>query len=146
MKGIEIEAGTAPRKESRAEGDRLASEAEKLRDEKQYLEAAGKYREALLFRPGHLGARLSLGLCLLRLGKPELAKEHFDKALSLQADYPPTFYNLATYYAYTNDATQSVELLKKAIKLFPKMKSWAQSDPDFDTIRSDAGFQALLAE
>jgi tetratricopeptide (TPR) repeat protein len=80
---------------------------------------------------------------MIRLGKPELALLHFREAERLQPNYPPTQYNIASYYAVTNDAPRAVQELKKAIAMFPKMKSWLATDPDFDNIRSDPEFQKL---
>lgn len=130
-------------KGSAAESDAAYQEGQKLSNAKEYQQAAELFKNSLLQRPTNTRAWLSLGVCMIRLGKPELALLHFREAERLQPNYPPTQYNIASYYAVTNDAPRAVQELKKAIAMFPKMKSWLATDPDFDNIRSDPEFQKL---
>jgi tetratricopeptide (TPR) repeat protein len=132
--------GSAARKEA----DRLFAEGEKILAGKDYINAGMKFRQALAYRNDHLGAHLSLGMCLLKLGRLESAYEHFGAALALDKDYAPTHYNLASYYALKNDPVGSIGSLKRAITLYPKIKSWVKTDPDFDSIRSNPEFTKLI--
>lgn len=133
---------------SRAVSIRLAKKfyeaGEVLSRKKQYPEAIKEYLEALSFRPVYLEAHLSLGVCYLRTGDYKDAYTQFTKARRIDGDYAPTYYNLATYYALTRQSAQSVSTLKKAIKLFPRVKQWAKEDPDFTPIKDSPEFKALM--
>ena len=134
-----------PRKESKQDAERLYAEGQRLFNAREYGNAAAKFREAILSREKHLGARLSLGASLLRLGKPEQALEHFKIAEAQNSQYPPTIYNLASYYATVGDTERAVEELKRAFTLYPKLRSWPANDPDFDRIRDKESFKALFS-
>ena len=144
VQAILSESKAVPRKESKADADRLYAEGQKLFAARDYQAAANKFKEALLFREKQLAARLSLGVSLLRLGKPDAALEHFKVAEAQNREYPPTIYNFASYYATVGDVEQAVRELKRAFALYPKLKSWPATDPDFDRIRDDERFRALF--
>ncbi len=133
-------AGTGP-KERTLRAEALSRESEKLMAGKEYLAAALKLRESLELQPKSLGTRLSFGLCFLRLGELNAAKEQFDSALSLNANYAPTHYNLATYFAMTGNADEAFEHLATAVRLYPGIKSWLKDDSDFNGVRTDPRFE-----
>lgn len=129
--------------ERREAAGKLHDEGRELMEQKEYLKAGVLFKRALGYQENHLSARLSLGVCLLKLGKPEHALTHFKKALEIDKQYAPTYYNLASYYAVTNQPQQSVDELKKAIKLYPRIKTWLKDDADFNNIRDYAPFQEI---
>ena len=144
VEAITAERKASPRRESKADADRLYAEGQKLFSARDYQGAAAKFKEALLFREKQLAARLSLGVSLLRLGKADAALEHFKVAEAQNPEYPPTIYNFASYYATVGDTEQAVRELKRAFALYPKLKSWPATDPDFDRIREEEAFKALF--
>lgn len=93
-----------------------------------------------------------LGAAHHRLGDAEKAEAHFVKAMSLfesrvasGADDPSTRYYIACLWALRGDAAKAVEQLEvsmRSLKVIDTIR--AQFDPDFDGIREDAGFAALL--
>jgi tetratricopeptide (TPR) repeat protein len=131
--------------QARQEADRLYKEGKTLLQEKDYLRAGLLFKKAISLRDSHIMAHLSLGLCLLRLGKSENALKEFEKALSFDPEYAPTHYNLATYYALAKDPDKALTFLRKAITLFPETRNWAAKDADFDNIRNDPRFQKLVS-
>lgn len=133
-----------PERDGKSASDKLYEEGQRLFLAGSYQDAALKFRDALLQRRRNLSARLSLGLTMLRLNQPELARQHFAEAQRISPDYPPTLYNFATYYAYMGESSEAVVFLKKALALYPKMKGWLDDDPDFDRIRHTEEFQALV--
>jgi hypothetical protein len=140
------EVRSRPIKDARNDSDKFLSEGKRLISEQRYDEAASSLKKSLLSRHTNIAARLSMGLALLRLNQPALALEHFELAQRQDPNYPPVYYNLASYYAWMGDAGRSIEKLKRAIALYPKFKSWISTDPDFDKIRTDPDFQAFLAK
>ncbi|MCB0359087.1 MAG: tetratricopeptide repeat protein [Bdellovibrionales bacterium] len=101
------------------------------------------FKKAAGREPSHIQSRLSLGVCFLRLRRPERAKEQFEAALALDRQYAPSYYSLASYYAAVGDADSAVKQLQKAISLYPKIKEWVKEDPDFEPIRGNPNLQKL---
>ncbi|MDM8560165.1 SUMF1/EgtB/PvdO family nonheme iron enzyme [Candidatus Parabeggiatoa sp. HSG14] len=80
------------------------------------------------------------------LGDYKEAITYCDKVLQIKPDYAIAWYNKACYYAIQEQIEQALPDLQKAISLNPKYKELAKTDADFDKIRHDARFQALLSE
>lgn len=129
--------------ERREEAAKLHKAGRELMEKEDYLKAGVLFKRALTYQENHLSARLSLGVCLLKLGKPEYALVNFNKALEIDKQYAPTYYNLASYYAVTNQPKEAVAKLNQAIKLYPRIKTWLKDDSDFDNIRGDEAFKAI---
>jgi tetratricopeptide (TPR) repeat protein len=70
----------------------------------------------------------------------------FDKALEIAPDYANAIYNKAYFYAVQGDLDQAIAHLQQAIALDPNYRETAKTDTDFDRIRDDQRFQALLNE
>jgi len=126
--------------------DELYRTAQKLFADKNYASAGVNFKKVLAARPEYYPARLSFGVCLLKLGLHEKALEAFQTALQHNPNYAPTYYNLASYYAYRGDVDAAVSNLEKAIKLFPKIRAWIKDDRDFDAVRGDQRFKRLSGE
>lgn len=52
-------------------------------------------------------------------------------------------YNLACFYAKTNQAEKALELLAQALKLTPSLIDWSKKDTDLDSLRTLPAYQAL---
>jgi tetratricopeptide (TPR) repeat protein len=74
--------------------------ADLLEQQKRYAEAMSLYEQIVKVRPAYVDARLSAGVLAVQLGKPALAKEHWEAVLL----YDP---NNAT-------ARQNLEILRKS--------------------------------
>jgi tetratricopeptide (TPR) repeat protein len=89
----------------------------------------------------------NLGIILLRLQRPAEAQTSFETALTIYPNYPDAHYGLACAYALQNQLAPTLEHLKQAIELNPNhYRTLAQTDSDFDSIRDNEQFQALLSD
>lgn len=93
-----------------------------------------------------------LGAAHLRLGHTDVANEHFDRAVrdfedrvASGADDPSTRYYMACLWALRGDAGRAVDQLAVSMRQLRAINTIrAQFDPDFDSIRDDERFAALL--
>jgi Flp pilus assembly protein TadD len=115
------------------------------------LRALGEYREALkpLMRaaqrnPDNTHVWLALGWCHKRNGRVDLAIESLEEALSVDPADALIHYNLACYWALVGKKRQALGYLARALDLKDDYRALVASEPDFDPIRSDPGFQALI--
>ena len=70
----------------------------------------------------------------------------FDKALEMQPRHSDAYYGKASCYALQRQTELAIATLKQAIALDPKYREMAKTDADFDGVRSDDRFQALLKD
>jgi tetratricopeptide (TPR) repeat protein len=113
----------------------------------RHEEAIASYDENLKFKPGNYRAWYNRGVALGNLGRFEEAIGSFNKALELKPDYADAFYNEACCYALQGNVEQAIKNLQQAINLIPdEYREDAKTDSDFDSIREDERFQALLQE
>ncbi|MBW4655842.1 MAG: hypothetical protein KME20_22795 [Kaiparowitsia implicata GSE-PSE-MK54-09C] len=64
----------------------------------------------------------------------------FDAALAIKPDKHEAFYNKACCYGLQSDADNAIQALQAA-----ENRDMAKTDTDFDSIRTDERFQALVA-
>lgn len=77
-------------------------------------------------------------------GEHEKAKEVLTKALDKYEDKSGILYNLACTEAMMGNGDEALEHLKAAIEGHPAYAENAREDPDFELIRSDPRFTALV--
>ncbi len=85
-----------------------------------------------------------LGNEFYKFGQLEAAIASYDKALEFKPNDDNTLYNKACTYALQNQVELAIENLQQAINLDAENRNMAKTDSDFDSIRSDPRFQALL--
>jgi tetratricopeptide (TPR) repeat protein len=108
-------------------------------------EAIASYDKALEIKPDDHEAWYNRGIALRKLGRNEEAIASYDKALEIKLDYHEAWYNKACYYALQSNIEQALENLQQAINLSPEeVREMAKADSDFDSIRDDKCFQALI--
>lgn len=108
-------------------------------------EALASYNKAVEFKPDYHEAWNSRGYVLLKLGRIDEALASFDKALEFKPDKVEAFYNKAGCYALQGNVEQALKNLQQAIKLSPEQcREMAKFYPDFNGIRQDERFQALI--
>jgi tetratricopeptide (TPR) repeat protein len=73
-------------------------------------------------------------------------KPNDHEALHLQPDFANARYNKACCYGLQGETVLAIETLKQAIALDAENRELAKTDPDFDRIRNDERFQALIEE
>lgn len=84
------------------------------------------------------------GCALSALGRHEEALSSYDQALQLKPEYHQAWYNKACCYSLQGNVEKAVETLTQAIELNPKYREMAKTDTDFDSIRDDERFRALV--
>ncbi|MEH2372102.1 TPR end-of-group domain-containing protein [Nostoc sp.] len=108
-------------------------------------EAIASYDQALKFKPDLHEAWNNRAIPLGNLGRNEEAIASYDQALKFKPDYHQAWYNKACYYALKGNIEQALENLQQAINLNPdEYREMAKTDSDFDGIREDERFQALI--
>ncbi len=68
----------------------------------------------------------------------------YDHALAIKPDKDEAFYNKACCYGLQKDVVKAVEFLEQAINLDPKYRKDAKTDSDFDGVRDDDRFRAVV--
>ncbi len=82
---------------------------------------------------------------LKELGRYEEAIASYDQTLQIKPDKHEAWYNKAYAYSLQNAIELALENLQKAIQLNPEeYRKMAKTDSDFDNIRHDPRFQALI--
>jgi Flp pilus assembly protein TadD len=117
----------------------------------QSLRELGRYREAidLLARaakgdPDNIGIWLALGWCYKRTGKLDRAIESLEEALAVEPNDALVNYNLACYWSLAHNKRQALAFLARAFDLEDDYRGLVAGESDFDAIRSDPAFQALV--
>ncbi|EDN69478.1 membrane protein [Beggiatoa sp. PS] len=82
----------------------------------------------------------------MELGRYEEAISYFQQALALKPDEFSLFYNEACCYAILEQVKPAMIILEQAMALNAECLEMAQTDSDFDAIRSAPEFQSLLYE
>jgi tetratricopeptide (TPR) repeat protein len=110
-------------------------------------EAVASYDQALKIKPDYHDAWNNRGVALWNLGRLEEAFASYDQALKFKPDLHQAWYNKACSYALQGNVEQAIENLQQAINLSPdEYREMAKTDSDFDKIREDERFRALIQE
>ncbi|MBD1850460.1 tetratricopeptide repeat protein [Leptolyngbya sp. FACHB-711] len=112
----------------------------------RYEEAIGSWGKAIEFKPDSYEAWYNRGIALVNLERYEEAIDSWNKALKLKPDYHKAWNNKACCYSLWNQVDKAIESLQQAIELNPKYREMAKTDSDFDNIRSDDRFKALIED
>lgn len=119
---------------------------EQLYRAKNYSKAVTYYKAVVTQDPAFKKARLSLGICFLRLRRMDEAFEQFKAAFELDRTYPPTLFNFACYYALTGEKDAALKWLEKTIQYEPSARRWARTDQDLANLRGEPRFRELVGE
>jgi tetratricopeptide (TPR) repeat protein len=85
-----------------------------------------------------------LGVAELNARRLDDAIEHLSKALKSAPERDEIHYALAAAYALRGDADAALDRLKAAVTLRAQNRYLARGDKDFEALRADARFQALV--
>jgi tetratricopeptide (TPR) repeat protein len=112
----------------------------------RHEEAIDSFDKSLQLRPDDDSAWSNRGVALGKLGRHEDEINSYDKAHEIKPDDPNTFYNKACCYALQNNLEDAIANLSRAIALSPdEYREMAKTDSDFDAIRDNEQFQALIS-
>ena len=121
-------------------------------DERDVVERARAYRvlcdRALdkrpPFKPKTFEEVLHQGVFLHNKGEYEDAIKLLKQAAEMQPRNEHAHYCLAATSARAGDSAAALRALKQAVDLGPQNRTQARSDTDFDTLREDEQFVAIL--
>jgi len=109
-------------------------------------EAIASYEQAVAIKPDYHEAWYNRGNALSALGRKEEAIASYEKAIEFKPDYHKAWYNKAGCYGLQGKIDLAIETLQHAIVLDSKYRDMAKTDSDFDGIRDDERFQAVIGE
>jgi tetratricopeptide (TPR) repeat protein len=105
------------------------------------------FEQATQIKPDFHDAWYIQGMGFSALGRLEEAIASYDKALEIQPNDANTFYGKACCYALQGNVDLAIENLQQAINLNPdKYREIAKTESDFDSIREDNRFHALIQD
>ncbi len=110
----------------------------------KYKEAIMSYDMALNTNPSHPLGLLNKGLALHYLQKYDEAVTCYDKILPPQSESANVLYHKACSKTLQKNIAESLQLLERAIVLDPEYANKASKDKDFDILRDDDRFKALV--
>lgn len=100
----------------------------------KYAEAAELYRRALSAQADHYEARLGLGNCLYRQGKPEEALAEYRKALEISPSDAMALNNVASLLVELRQDTREAErLAERAVEAYEQEFRHAREDSERET-------------
>ncbi len=91
----------------------------KFLQEGQYKQAIGEFTTALQEDPKHAGAHGNMGLAYERLGNRLKAKQHYQKAITLQDDFVQAHFNLARLLVVEGDTRGALPLFRRTLEIDP---------------------------
>jgi len=116
-----------------------------LRTLERHREALRPLEIAYALRPGDVGVAMALGWCYKRTHRLAQAIDALERAARKHPEEPLLHYNLACYWSLAGEPSKALDELSSALDLEPDLRLRIPSEPDFDAIRSHAGFQRLTA-
>ena len=122
----------------------LYLQGEALRALDRYHEAIEPLQRAAQAEPGNIHVWLALGWCHKRTARLDLAIESLEEALAVEPNDALIRYNLACYWALAKNKRQALTYLAQAFDLKDDYRSLVAAEPDFDALRNDPAFQALV--
>ncbi len=102
-------------------------------------------RKHLELNPDNPRALYMGAVALSGLGESERARDWNRRAFQMEPDDPSVLYNIACVFAREEQHEEAVTTLSKAIDKGFGHWQWIEHDTDLDGLRSDPGFNALLA-
>jgi len=102
------------------------------------------FKRAIALNPAYASAHYNLGTLLLQRKDYQAALAPLTEAIRPNPQSSDACYNLAAVYAHVGVRAHAIEWLQKAIELNPALASEANTDDDFQSLRSDPAFLALV--
>jgi len=110
--------------------------------QKRYDEAVRAFQKVVELNPDYNLAHCTLAGYYRRLGQEDEAKKHI--AIALPTMKNETEYNRACFAAICGNIDEALALLNEALEKKQTTLDWVRRDPDFEFIRDDPRFQALV--
>jgi tetratricopeptide (TPR) repeat protein len=109
----------------------------------RYEEAIESFKKVITINPEYNLAHATLAGYYLKLGFTSESEKHM--AIARRTMQNEKEYNQACFEAICGNVDKAIELLKVALKQNQTSLDWVRRDPDFENIRGDERFQALVA-
>lgn len=126
-------------------GQKLYLTGEALRSLDRHAEAVLVLEEAADLLPSNVHVWLALGWCRKRIGRLDLAIGALERAEEVSPEEAIVHYNLACYWSLAGKKQLALRYLSRAISLDAQFRNLLDSESDFDPIRAEPEFQALIA-
>jgi len=110
----------------------------------RYNDAISSYDTVLRLKSNHVICLLNKGLALHYLQRYDEAITCYDKILSLEPEHTGALYHKACSKSLQKNAEEALALLERAVVLDPECGIKASGDKDFDILRDDHRFKALV--
>jgi tetratricopeptide (TPR) repeat protein len=110
----------------------------------RYEEAIAAYDAALAIQPDKHAAWDNKGYAFATVGQFDEAIACFNQAVAINPQYANAIYNKAFAVSRQGDLDTALSLLKQSFEIDPKYRTMAKTDPDFNPIRHDQRFRALV--
>lgn len=113
----------------------------------RYEQAAEHYEEARKGMPNNAAMLNNLSVCYIRQGKYDDARELLAQLVAVAPDQPSGYFNYAITYTLEGNNEQAFAWLREgAARCTPQQLYTYLSDNDFDLIRREPEFQALVEQ
>jgi len=127
-----------------------AIDEQALTDPQRFAWANGRALSASILANGFWHPLEHVARFYAARGERERAAELLDRAIvreealsALPEDRGAALYNLACFYATTDQPSKAVALLPEALRLRPDLAEWSKEDSDLDALRDMPSFKAL---
>jgi tetratricopeptide (TPR) repeat protein len=101
--------------------------------------------KAIHLKPEEVLLKANRGIVLARAGRYIEALAACEEAVKQDPEDESVYYARACYYALQGELEPAIDNLQKAIEIAPRLsRSEAKHNPDFDRIRDDERFRALV--
>ena len=112
---------------------------------KNFEKAITAIDEAINLEPKEVLHRANRGIILARYGRYTEALADCEQAIEQNPKHESGYYGKACCYALQGEIGQAIDNLQKAIDIAPsRCRREAKHNPDFDSIRDDERFRALI--
>jgi Flp pilus assembly protein TadD len=127
-----------------SDGQTLFLQGEALRALERFHDALIPLNRAAQAEPENIHVWLALGWCHKRTGRLDWAIDALETARSLDPEDALVRYNLACYLTLAGKKRQALTYLEQAVSLDPHFGRLSEREADFDSLRSDPEFRAIL--
>ena len=115
-----------------------------LRTMERFRNALGPLQLAVQLDPKDVNIHLALGWCYKRTDQLKKAIESLESGLEIEPELAILHYNLACYWSLAHSKRKSLQYLKRALEIDENYRLLIDSEPDFDFVRDDPRFRALI--
>jgi Flp pilus assembly protein TadD len=129
----------------RSQAQALYLRGEAFRTMERYREAVEPLRQAGELDRGNIHVWLALGWCYKRTGRLDMAIQALEEALEWESGEAIIHYNLACYWSLAGNRKLALVYLAQAFEIDAGLREQVRTEPDFDPIRMDPDFRALMS-